>query len=241
MEQPKQYRPLIESEIDKLLRNGCECGDWGNVFVSEKFNPERLKNVIFSGEIQLGNFDGYFTDASGVKEESGIRNAHIHNCVIGSNVFIRNIGGYISNYRIEDEVSIINCGRIFADGKTSFGNGTQVAAIDETGGRSVSIWDNLSVHEAYIISLYRHRKEVVKKLETFNIQYTESVASEIGIIGKKSRINDCVFIENVKTGPFTIIEGAQRLVDGSLNSSMEAPIYVGAGVIMEHLLFAPDQ
>ncbi len=236
MEQPKQYRPLIESEIELLIRNGCECGDWEKVLVADKFNADRLRNVTFSGENRLGTFDSFFTDASGFKDKTGIRNAHIHNCDIGSNVYIRNIGGYLANYKVGDEASIINCGRIFIEGETSFGNGMRVAVIDETGGRSVPVWDRLSAHEAYIISLYRHRKKLVKVLETFNSQYTRSVTSNKGTIGSKSQLKDCVIIKNVKTGPGAVIEGALRLINGSVNSSMDASVYIGSGVIMEHFI-----
>ena len=44
----------------------------------------------------------------------------------------------------------------------SFGNGTEVAVLNETGGRSVKIWDRLSAHEAYIIALYRHRIKAIR-------------------------------------------------------------------------------
>ena len=48
----------------------------------------------------------------------------LHNCTIGSNVIINNIGDYIANYNIEDNVVIKNCGKIHTEGISSFGNGT---------------------------------------------------------------------------------------------------------------------
>ena len=61
---------------------------------------------------------------SGVSIPSGILNAQIHNCTIGSNVVITNIGDYIANYNIENKVVIINCGKINTEGISTFGNGT---------------------------------------------------------------------------------------------------------------------
>jgi len=43
-------------------------------------------------------------------------NAHIHNCSVGSDVIISNIGDYIANYNIEDNVIIKDCGRIHTEG-----------------------------------------------------------------------------------------------------------------------------
>ena len=74
----------------------------------------------FSGDIKLGIFKKSFTDESGVTIKCGISNAHIHNCTIGSNVLINNIGDYIANYNIEDEVVIKNCGKIHTEGISSF-------------------------------------------------------------------------------------------------------------------------
>ncbi len=112
-------------------------------------------------------------DKSGVSVRCGISNAHIHNCTIGSNVLICNIGDYIANYLIGDDVIIKNCGKIHTEGVSSFGNGTEVAVLNETGGRSVRIWDKLSAHEAYIIALYRHRVKAIKKMEQMVHDYSE--------------------------------------------------------------------
>ena len=108
---------------------------------------------------------------------------HIHNCEIGSDVLISNIGDYIANYRIEDDVVIKNCGKIQTEGVSTFGNGTQVAVLNETGGRSVRIWDKLSAHQAYIIALYRHRYKAIRNIEKMVTDYSESVSSDRGIIG----------------------------------------------------------
>ncbi len=131
------------------------------------FDPKKCVNVIFSGDIRLGVFDKPFIDESGVSIPSGILNARLHNCTIGSNVIINNIGDYIANYKIEDNVVIKNCGKIRTEGVSTFGNGTSVNVLNETGGRAVKIWDRLSAHEAYIIALYRHRLEAVRIIEKY--------------------------------------------------------------------------
>ena len=127
--------------------------------VKEGFDPSYCNNVIFSGDIRLGIFGKSYSDESGVSISSGINNAQLHNCTIGSDVAIINTGDYIANYIIEDDVVIKNCGKISTEGISTFGNGTEVTVLNETGGRAVKIWDRLSAHEAYIIALYRHRSK----------------------------------------------------------------------------------
>jgi hypothetical protein len=232
----ENYRSITGPETEILKLNGCSCDDWNRVKVKEGFDPSRCVNVIFSGDISLGVFNEPFIDDSGVRIPSGILNVRLHNCTIGSYVIINNIGDYIANYHIEDKVVIKNCGRIHTEGISSFGNGTVVAVLNETGGRAVKMWDRLSAHEAYIIALYRHRSNVINKIEKMVDDYSASHSSERGTIGHNSRIFNCSSIRNIKLGPFSHIEGAMTLNEGSVNSCEADPVFIGPGVIMEHFI-----
>jgi hypothetical protein len=230
------FRNISGSEIETMILNGCSCDDWTRVKVSEGFDPSCCSNVIFSGDIKLGVFSKSFTDTSGVRTPGGILNARLHNCAIGSNVIINNIGDYIANYIIEDNVVIKNCGKIHTEGISSFGNGTSVAVLNETGGRAVKIWDRLSAHEAYIIALYRHRNNAIKKIEKIVDEYSLLHSSGTGIIGHNSRIFNCSNIRNVRFGPYSYAEGLMTLNEGSVNSCKEDPVFIGPGVIMKHFI-----
>lgn len=236
MSSPITYRNLTSEEIKIMISNSCSCDDWEKVKVHENFNPLCCRNVIFSGEIKLGVCSKPFIDGSGVSLPGGIINARIHNCTIGSNVVISNIGEFIANYIIEDNAVIKNCGKIYTEGASGFGNGIPVAVLNETGGRTVKIWDRLSAHEAYIIALYRHRSKAIRIIEKMIDNYTRSITSETGIIGHNSGVFNCSSIRNVKIGPYSNIDGAIRLNEGSVNSCMEDPVFIGPGVIMEHFI-----
>ena len=230
------FRNLTEPETTILISNGCSCDDWNRVFVKEGFDPEKCVNVIFSGDIRLGAFNEPFIDESGISIQSGILNARLHNCSIGSNVIINNIGDYIANYNIEDKVVIKNCGKIRTEGISTFGNGTTVNVLNETGGRAVKIWDRLSAHEAYIIALYRHRHEAVRIIEKMVEDYSLAHSSGRGTIGQNSKIFNTSNVRNVNFGPSSYIEGAMIINEGSVNSSEADPVFIGPGVIMEHFI-----
>jgi hypothetical protein len=232
----EKFRNLTFSEAETLKHNGCSCEDWSRVRVKDGFNPNCCKNVIFSGDINLGVFKEQVTDESGVTIPCGILNARLHNCTIGSNVIINNIGDYIANYIIEDKVVIRNCGRIHTEGITSFGNGTSVSVLIETGGRAVKIWDRLSAHEAYIIALYRHRSKAVDIIEKLVDDYAVSCKSGIGTIGYNSRILNCNSIRNVRFAPYSQADGALTLNEGTVNSCEADKVFIGPGVIMEHFI-----
>jgi hypothetical protein len=231
-----EYKALSKSDIDVLLSNGCTCNNWDHVEIKEGLDLQKCRNVYFSGKVRLGRFDKSFIDESGVRISSGIVNAQIHNCTIGDNVSIHNIRDYIANYEIKNDVVIRNCGRINTEGISSFGNGTLVAVLSETGARAVRIWDKLSAHQAYISAMYRHRTSAIARLEEMTLKYAERISSETGLIGENSSIHNCNSIRNVKIGPYSRIEGAIKLNDGSINSCQEDPVFVGHGVIMDHFI-----
>lgn len=236
MDLENKFRALVPNEIGILESNNCSCDDWSRVVVSDKFDPSRCRNVVFTGDIRMGSFTKTHTDESGVTVKCGIQNAHIHNCEIGSDVLITNIGDYIANYTIGNDVVIKNCGKIYTEGVTSFGNGTRVSVLNESGARSVRIWDKLTAHQAYIIALYRHRYKAIRIIEEMVTAYSDSISSSTGTIGEGSQILSCRNIRNVKIGPHSKINGAINLDEGSINSCVEDPVLIGPGVIMEHFI-----
>ncbi len=226
----KNYRNLTEKEIATLTVYGCTAEDWGNVTVDEKFNPSHISNVHFSGEVKLGYYEKVYELPGGVKKHAGIYDCCIHNCTIGNDVFIEKIHNYIANYDICDDTYIENVNLILVDGKTSFGNGVLVPVMNEGGGREIPIFDYLSAPVAYILTLYRYRPQLINQLQKMIDEYTEKQSSERGYIGKHVTIVNCSTIKNVRVGDYATLRGASILENGSINSNIEAPIEIGAGV-----------
>ena len=230
------YRKLYDEEIGQLVHQGCSSSDWSLIKVSHDFIPDCIENCKFSGSIRLDSFTGTVKLIGGITFKTGIYNAWLHNCEVGKNALIHNVRSYIANYRIEENVVIHNVTTLAVDGETSFGNGVVVEAINEGGGREIPIYDYLSTHVAYMMALYRHRPQVVRSLKNMVVDYTKYVSSGMGVIGADSKILNCNTVLNVKTGPATIINGAKKLHNGSINSNYEAPVKIGEGVIMEDFI-----
>jgi carbonic anhydrase/acetyltransferase-like protein (isoleucine patch superfamily) len=230
------YRSLSAEEVKSLEAAGCRSNSWQSVLVREPFDTSRLRNVTFSGTVKMGLFTGFNHEKCGLPLQHGIYNAHIHNCSIGDNVTIADITGYIANYDIGDGTVIKNCGHIAVEGKTSFGNGTRVAVLNESGGRAVPIWDRLTSHMAYIITLYRHKPEAIRIIESLIQEYAESVSSERGEIGPDTTLEGCRTIKNVRIGENTVIEDVTRLCEGTINSTFNDPVFIGSDVIMDHFI-----
>ncbi|MHC4756903.1 MAG: DUF4954 family protein [Planctomycetota bacterium] len=229
-------RPLSSEEIAKLTNQGCSCADWSKVQVAEGFDAGRVKSTHFSGSVKLGVFEKRASFFGGVTKPTGISNATIHNCTIGNNVYIDQIRNYIANYIIENDVLIENIDLLAIEGESSFGNGTEVTVVNEAGGREIPIYDHLSAHTAYVIAFYRHRSKVIEKLQQMIAAYTKSVTSPMGVLGRGAKLINCRIIKNVKVGPASVIEGVNRLENGSINSCPEDPVCIGPGVFAEDFI-----
>lgn len=233
-----QYRNLTSSEIETMIAQGCNAENWDDVKVVEGFDPKRVRETIFSGKIRLGLFEKSHTLEGGVVRHSGITHATLHNCVVGDNVYIGRVANYIANYEICDDSYIENVDVMTVVGKSTFGNGTQVAALNEGGGREVPIYDHLSAQVAYLIALYRHRPVLVKNLCDLINDYAEKNASEMGRVGKHVSIRNCGKIRNVKFGDYTVAEGCAELLNGSVNGNQEAPVRLGVRVMARDFIIS---
>ena len=231
-----EFLPLSADQINQLISQDCSCDDWSKVQVAQGFNAKTVTSTRFSGEIRLGVFEKQVSFFSGINKPAGINNATLHNCMVGNNVYISQVKNYIANYIIEDDAVIDNIDLLAVEGESSFGNGTEVAVVNEAGGREIPIYDYLSAHIAYVIAFYRHQPEVIKKLQDMIAGYCRSVTSSIGLMGKGATLLNCRIIKNIKIGPASKIEGVSRLENGSVNSCSEDPVYIGPAVFAEDFI-----
>jgi NDP-sugar pyrophosphorylase family protein len=230
------FHPLSADQIEKLTRQGCTCEDWSKIQVAVGFDTMAVKSTHLSGNVRLGVFEKQASFYGNVSKPTGISDATIHNCMIGNNVYISRVRNYIANYIIEDDVVIDNIELLAVDGKSSFGNGVEIAVVNEAGGREIPIYDNLSAHTAYVLAFYRHRSQVIEKLRKMIADFTASAASSMGLVGRGARVINCRIIKNVKIGSASSIEGINKLKNGSVNSCPDDPVYIGPGVFAEDFI-----
>jgi len=190
--------------------------------VSDGFSTGDIQNVRFQGGIKLGKI-------------SGLYNGSFINCEIGNNVLIDNVHR-VQNYKIGDNVIIENVDTISVDGPTSFGNGFEIEALNEGGGRELLIFDRLSAQVAYILACYRHDPELIAAINRMIENYASEKTSDTGEIGKGTQIINSGSIYNVNIGESATIRGVTLLQDGTIRSNLSAPVVVGDGVIAKHFM-----
>ncbi len=232
------YRNLNASEIKLLEDQNCSAIDgWEYIYVKENFIPDHIKSTVFSGINYIGILKKKISD-NNIYDYSGIYNAHIHNCTIGNDCYIKNIGSIISNYNIEENCTLINIDSLQVNRESYFGNGEIINPINESGGRDIYMYNNLSVHTAYMMAFYTYNLTLQSQLKKLVQDYANSIKSDKGIIGKNSIIKNCGTIINVNFGINCIIEGVTKLEEGTVNSSEDSSTYVGFNVIATHFIFS---
>ena len=232
------YRKLTPQEVETLKRQMCTATDWEQIEVAEDFTPDYVSHTRFSGKIRIGAFRKEFELAGGIRKHSGLYHTTLHNVTVGDDCCIENVKNYIANYEIGHDTFIENVDIILTDGVSSFGNGVEVAVLNETGGREVLIYDRLTAQTAYVMALYRHRPDMIGRLRKMIGKYVDSVSSSVGTIGSNVVIVDAGYIKNVKVGDYCEIAGASRLKNGSINSNASAPVLVGVGVIGDDFIIS---
>ena len=161
---------------------------------------------------------------------------HIHDVYFSGKILletdIRICRSSIANYHIKKGAYIHNVNKLAVEGKTAFGNGTEVSVLNEAGGREVKIFDKLSAHTAYLLAMYCYRPLLVEKLNHLIDKYVAEQTSEMGEVGENASITNCGIINNVKIGTGAQLENVSELRNGTVCEQ----VFVGTGVIARHFI-----
>jgi NDP-sugar pyrophosphorylase family protein len=232
------YRALTIDEIVRLKAQACVAEDWSKIQVAEGFRTEAIYDVRFSGEIRMGAFDEDILEHDGFVAYAGIRHATLHNVTVGDGCLIENIGSYISNYEIGDLCYIRNVGSMMTSGRTAFGNGVTVAAIDESGCSAFPICAGLSAPVAYAMATKCGGEEVAAGLKRLVSAEASRHADHRGHVGSGAYICDTRQIVNVHIGQGCMVSGASKLVNGSLLNEGGKECVVGSDVIAQDFILS---
>ena len=205
---------MKQNEIEILESQGCVSDDWSQVSIADGVDLGRIRNVYFSGPVSIGR---------------------------GSEII--NVPGGLSNVRIGEDVRIVNVARIVNSPEATYGVGTDIAVLDETGTRSVRIYPGIS---AQIATMAARLPEYAEgKLIPLISRHILDMP-DMPEIGDGAVVTDCGPITDVRIWPGAKVEGALRLHNGSIvNNSGErraeseesrSLTYVGQGVDAENFI-----
>lgn len=236
----KNYRHLTAYEIEVLVRNNNTSDNWNNIFVSELFNPELVKNCKFNGLIRIGKLEPVCLSFSDLTTPVGLYNSNIISCDFGDNVVVDNVN-YLSHYIIGNEVILININEMVTTSTAKFGNGivkdgedenkrVWLEICNENGGRKVLPFNGMQPGDAYLWSKYRNDIELLEKLKDFTEKKFTTTRGYYGKIGSRTIVKNTASIKDVWIGEDAYIKGANKLKNLTINSGdNEGKTQIGEG------------
>lgn len=236
----KNYRHLTYDEVEILIKNGNSCTNWNDVLVTGTFNPNLLKNNIFSGLVRISEMQSSYLKYHDYVVPIGITNSKIISSDISENCAIHDCS-YISHYIIGERV-ILSCNdEICTTNHSKFGNGVvkqgedeqvriTIDVLNEAGGREVYPFSEMIPADAYIWARYREDKKLIQMFQKITQNFLDSRRGYYGKIGNECCIKSCRIIKDVNFGECVYAKGANKLKNLTIKSSFEEPTQIGEGV-----------
>jgi Domain of unknown function (DUF4954) len=233
------YRQLSAREIEVLVRNNNSTDDWTKVQVSDKFDPELVKNCKFYGWNRIGKLEPWYLEFHNLRMPVGLYNSTIISCDFGDNVAIDNVN-YLSHYIIGSDVMIANVNELATTDYAKFGNGVVKYGEDErvriwlelcneNAGRSVIPFNGMLPGDAWLWTRYRDDANLLEKFKEFTEKKFDKKRGYYGKIGDRTVIKNCKIIKDVWIGSDAYLKGANKIKNVTINSAANAKSQVGEG------------
>ncbi|MBR4397696.1 MAG: DUF4954 family protein [Fibrobacter sp.] len=227
-----KYRHLTEDEIQILEKNGNRSESWDKVMVEPDFDANRIIRSSFMGEVYLPKFFGTLLLPGDVSFPTGIYDSLVHNCFI-ENALVHKVA-MLSNILVRSSAVIQNVGSIISSGKISYMIGNSMHVGNEMGGRKVAVFPEITMELVEAQLFHKPDPEVAAAFEEQLKTYREETAFPFGVVGKGAVVCNTNIIHNSWIGAHARIEGAEKIRNSVVLSSLEEPSHVYDSVILEN-------
>ncbi|MCX7919209.1 MAG: DUF4954 family protein [bacterium] len=224
---------LTAAQITKLKKNGNFAEDWEKIKVADGFDPDRVRNSMFYGEVYIGKFDENISVETGIELPSGIYNSTIVNTIIGDNALIYSVK-LLANYWIQEKAVISNVGELATRKATSFGNGVELSLAIETGGREVKTYGEITVEVATKIASSRKDKNLLAEYEKLVAEYVNKATSSKGIVCEGAMVKNTNKVLETFIGAFGIIDNANIVLNSTLLSNKDEKTEISNGAYVKN-------
>lgn len=227
-----KYRPLSPVEITILEKNGNRCDDWSKVLVDPAFVPGTIYRTVFMGEVYLPAFFGTLLLPGDVSFPTGIYDSLVHNCII-ENALVYKVA-MLSNTLVRRGAVVQNVGTLVGNGKISYMMGSGINVGNEMGGRMVRVFPEITTDLIDAQLFNRADAETEASFaEQLRIFREESVLP-YAIVGKGAVVSNTNIVRNSWIGEHARVEGATKIRNSVILSSLEQSTHVYDSVIIEN-------
>jgi hypothetical protein len=235
-----RWRPLRADEVERLVQNNNTSDNWEEIFVTDPFDPQKIKNTAFFGLVRIGRIQNVILEHHDLQVPAGITDSAVIACDIGDDVAVHHVR-HLAHFIIGDRCILLNIDEMHTTNHAKFGNGiikdgesedvrVWIDVMNETGSRSILPFDGIIPADAYLWAKYRDDKALQEKLKAATQGRFDSRRGFYGSVGGQSVIKNCGILKDVKVGSHCYVKGANKLKNLTLNSSEAEPTQIGEGV-----------
>ena len=200
--------------------------------VEGDFDANRIIRSSFMGEVYLPKFFGTLLLPGDVSFPTGIYDSLVHNCFI-ENALVHKVA-MLSNILVRSSAVVQNVGSIISSGKISYMIGNSMHVGNEMGGRKVAVFPEITMELVEAQLFHKPEPEVAAAFDEQLKAYREETAFPFGVVGKGAVICNTNIIRNSWIGAHARIEGAEKIRNSVVLSSLEEPSHVYDSVILEN-------
>lgn len=223
------WRVLTPEEIDALVKNQNTATFWESIQVVDPFDPSKIKNTQFIGNIRIGTFREDFIEWQGLRIPTGITSSLIMDCDLGDNVAIHHVH-YLDHYIIGDCCLLWDIGEMLGSGCRPF----EVQLMNEKGTRKIIPFKGMIPADAYLWAKYRDNQALQEKFEDLSNTFWAFWSKKYGRIGAHTVVKNVHSLRSVETESYAEIQGALALHNVILCSSEDEKSTIGEGVECSH-------
>lgn len=227
-----KFRPLSEGEISALEKNGNRCEDWSRVQVEANFTCDRIHNSVFMGDVRLPAFYGTLLLPGDVSFPTGIYDCMVHDCIV-ENALLYKVA-MLSKVLVRSSAVIYNVGSLVSSGKINYMIGNPMTVGNEMGGRSVKVFPDITTDLVDMQLFHKADDEVQKPFDEMLSQFRTDVALPFGVVGKGAVVSNTTIVRNSWIGSHARIEGAAKIRNSVILSSLEESSHIYDSVILEN-------
>ena len=236
------WRHLRSDEIERLVKNSNSATNWDDIWVTNEFDTNMVRNNHFFGMVRIGRVNNKVLQYHDLRVPIGITDSSIISCDIGDDVAIHDVH-YMANYIIGDRSILFNIHELSTTDHSKFGNGTikegedekvrvWLEVMNEIGTRKIMPFDGMTTADAYLWAKYIDDTKLQERLAEITQASVDFHRGYYGTIGESCVIKNSWILKDAKVGPYCYIKGASKLKNVTINSSEKEPSQIGEGVIL---------
>ena len=227
-----KLRNLTAEEVTTLEKNGNRCEDWNRVLVEPNFDPARVQRSVFMGDVRLPAFYGTLLLPGDVSFPTGIYDSLVHNCIV-ENALVYKVS-MLSNVLVRSSAVVHNVGTLVSSGKINFMIGSTMSVGNEMGGRELFVFPDITMDLVEAQLVHKAESDVQQSFEEQRKNFREEISLPFGVVGKGAVVSNTNIVRNSWIGAHARVEGAAKIRNTIILSSLEESTHIYDSVIIEN-------